>query len=442
MIKKKLNKIIGIKKIDFDSYVKSWEIQLQYAKLIPLLKTGDEMALTSIFLTTLKLVKEYRDSFFRDIKFPKWWKTFYYTEICIPSLGKSRIDGLIINVSKWKIVQAAFFEMKNKRNTLDSTQIKQYIDISKKLWISRLITISNQFVPNPTHSPINIRVPKAINLLHFSWTDLRTKWHLLLFKNSDVIQDADQMEVMREVLHYMGNTLSGISGYTQMDTNWKQLVENVQAKKALKKTDETISKSILSWYEEEKDIALLMSRRLWVLVKSSSKTEKSLQQDIQTFIKKNHIKWLLNVKNSVSDIKIFLEFERKAALMSVRVRPPQDRWTTAQINWLIRQLNSCKEKANPIYCSIENQLWVEVNVKYAQANIKIKASELDTLVEITKWKEINDFYVVYVWEFWRSFASNKKFVELIEKMTLEFYEAIVQYMTNWNAPTPKLEALK
>ena len=66
---KKLDKnLIGLKKEIFDSYINSSPIQLrvQPARLIPALKTGDEMALTSIFLSTLRLVKEYRDSIWKQ----------------------------------------------------------------------------------------------------------------------------------------------------------------------------------------------------------------------------------------------------------------------------------------------------------------------------------------------------------------------------------------
>jgi hypothetical protein len=40
--------------------------------------------------------------------------------------------------------------------------------------------------------------------------------------------------------------------------------------------------------------------------------------------------------------------------------------------------------------------------------------------------------------FGAKFAGNKKFIELIEEMMLEYYEGVVQHMTNWNRPTPKL----
>ena len=71
---KKLTKLIGLSINDFDEIVnqvvnpKDKQIELRSARLIPALKTGDEMALTSIFLSTLRLVKEFRDVLFREFK--------------------------------------------------------------------------------------------------------------------------------------------------------------------------------------------------------------------------------------------------------------------------------------------------------------------------------------------------------------------------------------
>ena len=46
------------KKIEqFNEFVEEKRIKYQHSRLIPLLKTGDEQALTSIFLSSLRLIK-------------------------------------------------------------------------------------------------------------------------------------------------------------------------------------------------------------------------------------------------------------------------------------------------------------------------------------------------------------------------------------------------
>lgn len=439
MIKKNLTKLVGLKKEEFDLFVQSGQIQVQPARLIPTLKTGDEMALTSIFLSTVSLVKEYRDNIFKELKLSRGGKAYYYTEVSFPDINKSRIDGLIIIVTKGIIMEAAFFEMKNKSNDLNKDQIETYLDISKKLKVGKLVTISNEFVADPSHSPVKVKPHKSVSLFHFSWTYLITKGQLLLFRNNLNIEDEDQVEIMREALYYFENPVSGICGYTQMKAGWKDLVENIRAQKPLKISDEYIEDAVLSWHEEEKDMALLLSRKLGVLVKSSSKSKDSLKNDIRKIVNENYITGTLAVKDSVSDIKVNAEFERRVVSMSIKITPPMDKGTVARITWISKQLENCKKKDSSVFHKLEDNIWIEANIKFAQSNLKVNLSDLSSLQELSKGKEIQAFHIVLIDGFGVNFASNKKFIVLIEQMLLDFYEGIVQHMTNWNRPVPKLE---
>lgn len=438
MIKKNLIKLVGLKKEDFDAFIKSGQIHAQPARLIPTLKTGDEMALTSIFLSTIKLVKEFRDDIFKSIKLNRSGRIYYFTEVSFPDIDKSRIDGLIIVVIKGVIVDAAFFEMKNKGNGLDKIQIETYLDISKKLKVGKLITISNEFVSDPSHSPVKIKPPKSVSLFHFSWTHIITKGHLLIFDNSTNIIDEDQVEIMKESLYYFENPISGISGYTQMKPGWKELAENIRAQKPLKVSDEYIEDAVLSWYEEEKDMALMLSRKLGVLVKSSSKNKDSLKNDIKRIVKENNVIGYLSIKNSVSDIKIVTDFERRVVSMSVKVLPPLDKGTVARITWINKQLMTCQKREGKLFEQLENKLWIEADIKFIKVNTKVKLSNLSELLELTKDKDVQGFHIVLIQSFGAEFASNKKFIVLIEKMVLEYYEGVVQHLSNWSRPAPKL----
>jgi len=438
MIKKEFKKLIGIKKEEFDAFIADGQIQLNKPTLIPTLKTGDEGALTSIFLSSLRLIKEYRDAVFKEIKLIRSGKAYFYREVCFSGDNDARIDGLVIVVVKNVIVDAVFFEMKNKNNEIEKPQIEKYLELLKQLKGTKMVTVSNQFVADPSHSPIQVKVPKSIELLHFSWTYLITKAQLLLFENNQNIQDEDQVEIMREVLCYFESPSSGISGYTQMKPGWKVVSEFISAQKPIKVSDECVREAVLSWCEQEKDMALLLSRKLGVLVKSSSKNKDSIKKDMSDLVKVNHLLGSLAVKNSVSDINIQVEFERKNMIMSVKVKPPMDKGTVAKISWIAKQLENSKKKSEEVFAKIEKNLWVEVNIKYAKANIKVKLLNLSNLSEECKGKDIQNFHIVLNESFGAGFSSVKKFISLSDKMVLNFYEGIVQHMTNWSSPAPKL----
>ena len=44
------------------------------------------MALSSIFLASLRLIKQFRDSIFKQIKFSKNGKLYFYTEVSFPEI--------------------------------------------------------------------------------------------------------------------------------------------------------------------------------------------------------------------------------------------------------------------------------------------------------------------------------------------------------------------
>lgn len=341
-------------------------------------------------------------------------------------------------VIKGVITDAAFFEMKNKTNKIDKEQIEGYIDLSRKLKVNKLITISNEFVSDPSHSPVKLKSTKYFSLLHFSWTYLITKGQLLLIDNEENISSPDQEEIMQEALHYFENPLSGIRGYTQMKPGWKELSENVRAQNILKPNDVIIEEAVQSWYEEEKDIALLVSRSLGVLVKSTTRNSDSQKKDMKRLAEHNYISGNLSIKGAASDIKITAEFERRTLLMSIKITPPLDKGPKARITWICKQLENLKRKSEEAFVSIENDIWIEADIKYAKDHIKVKISELDNLATLSQGKEIQAFHIVYIKSLGANFSSTKKFIVIIEDMILDYYEAIVQFATTWTRPTPKL----
>ncbi|MFT6244495.1 MAG: hypothetical protein ACJASM_002619 [Salibacteraceae bacterium] len=437
IIKTKLSKIVGLKKEDFDAYIEAKQIKIQKARLIPVLKTGDEGALTSIFLSTVKLVKEFRDTIFKELKLSRSGKAYYYTEAEFPDYCKDRVDGLIIIVTKGVITDAAFFEMKSKNSTIELPQIEKYVALAKALKITKLVTVSNEFVSDPSHSPINLKVHKGFIMTHFSWTYLITMGQLLLFKNDTNIEDEDQVEIMREALYYFDNPLSGTSGYTQMKKGWKELADHVHSQTPCKESDECVQEAVLSWCEEEKDLSLMMSRKLGVFVKSTTRTKDSTKADLKKLVKENYITSTISIKNAVSDIKIKAEFERRTVAMTIKIDPKMDVGSAARITWLVKQLENAKKKSETVFNKLEDKIWIEANIKFAQENLKVKLTELDTLAEISKGKEIQGFHIIVISSFGANFASVKKFIELLEQLILDYYEGIVQHMSNWTKPAPK-----
>ena len=96
----------------FSARPKPSSSNFQEARLIPLLKTGDEGALTSIFLSSVKLIKEYREDIFKEIQIPRNGKAYYLTEVEFRDIDEKfngRFDGMIVVVVSKKIKDAVVF---------------------------------------------------------------------------------------------------------------------------------------------------------------------------------------------------------------------------------------------------------------------------------------------------------------------------------------------
>ena len=439
-----LQKIIGMKKSDFDTIVNEREeIFVRPARLIPIYKPGDEMALTSIFLRSLCLIKEFKNLFFSDVKISKSGKLFTYTEITLKQYEGIRIDGLLLEVKSGIIKDAAIFEMKNKNNEIEKSQIEKYIQLAKELHIPKLITVSNQFVSKPTQFPIPIKTPKCVELFHFSWSYLLTIAHVLLFDNETNIKDPDQIEIMKEVVTYLENNISGVCGFTKMKSGWKDVVDKINAGSTLKQSNLSVIDTVTSWQQEERDMALILSRKLGLFVKTGSvKYKHDLQlridDDIKSLIANKELISTLKVIGAVSDVQIKALFEKRTIEMSVKVNIPLDKTVRGQIGWLKRQIDKCQKNNKDQFDALCENIMIDINIKHAKGVERILWKNIDNIYPEIKNREINDFGIVLVRDFGKEFSSSKKFVEIIESMLLDYYKIIVQYLTKWEKPAPKI----
>jgi hypothetical protein len=185
-----------MKKNQFNEHIKSKQIQLSKARLIPTFKTGEEMALTSVLLASFKFIREFREDVFGEIGLARGGKLYAYTEVSFDDFPECRLDGMVLVVKSGVIKDVAIFEMKNGKDLLGKEQLDKYQRIAKQYKIPKFVTISNQFVSDSSQSPVDLRILSGIEMRHFSWPYLLTLAHLLVFKNTRNIEDSDQKSVM------------------------------------------------------------------------------------------------------------------------------------------------------------------------------------------------------------------------------------------------------
>lgn len=439
-----LHNLIGLPLADFNHIASEGkEIKLRHARLIPMYKSGDEMALTSIFLSSLRLIKEFRREVSKSINMISSGQVHVYTEIVFPKHNNMRIDGLVLVVKGGKVRDAALLEMKNKSNELDNKQICEYLAIARDYRIPKLITVSNQFVSTSTQSPLHIRIPRGVSMYHLSWSYILTIARLLLYDNSMNISDPDQVEIMKEVVHYLEQPESGVCGFTSMKPGWKEVVQKMNTGAHLRVDDMEVTDAVTSWLQEERDMTLILSRRLGLLVRSGEKKYKTdlvarTKAEMKRLISDKCLESSLFVDGAVSIIRVRANLDRRNIVMSIVLEPPKDRKTKGQISWIKYQLKRCRDKNPNVYEDIEHELRVGIGIKYSSKQERVTIPELDTIPNLLIGREIKEFAIIQVKDLGRTFSSRRGFVQTIEAMLLDFYQGVVQHLKRWEKPAPKM----
>ena len=440
--------LVGLKKEEFDELVKLKSpegITLQPAKLIPFINPGKEEALTSIFLSSLKLIKEFREDILESIgiKIGKTGKIFVYTEVSFEDDKENRIDGLILVVKGGKISEAVLLELKNGLDELKEDQIKRYLEVAQKYGISKFVTISNQFVSSPTQFPLLIKPPKNIELYHLSWTYILTLAQILLFKNDKNIEDEDQVAIMQEVVDYFGHKKAGVCQFTRMKSGWKTMIERNTAGIELKETDADVKEAVESWMQEEKDMALILSRELGVLVKSGENKYKKnfegrMNRDIKKLVSQKILVSKLIVERAVSEISIKVNFNRKSVEMMVSLNPHPAKKSIGQLGEIEKQIRKCQIKNENKFPTINNELYIGVHIKHSNHFDRDHINNIFKEKENFRNKEISEFQIIQIKDFGANFSKPNKFVETIEKMLENYYSVIVQNLEQPKIIAPKM----
>lgn len=444
---KKNVQLVNMKISDFNQLVADKIIRVRPTRLIPsVIKAGDEGSLTSIFLSAVRLIKEFREDIFSDLKIRKSGLHYFFTEPEFYEEQTSRKehpdrpDGLILTVVSGVIKEAVLLEVKSKTAVIKDDQIAKYIDIAKTLGIKKILTISNQYVPDPSVTPVQLKNLKGVELYHYSWTALLTMAHVLLHKNDHNIADADQKALMKEVVLFLESKESGVQRFTAMKSGWKDTAKQITAGASPKKTDISTIEAIESWQQEEKDMALLLSQELGLLVKVGSKQglKARFEADYKMLTTRKQLISKMRIDGIVSNIEVIAHFERRTITMTVQVQAPE-KTIRGQIGWLKKQFDNCAVKNLDDFTKLKENLHIQPNLKYRNEYPLTKLSGLEDTVDELKGKEIISFDISYILHLASKFEKPQNFVEKIEEMLMDFYQAVVQHLSN---PPKKIPQIK
>ena len=411
------------------------------ARLFPsLADTSKEQRATSIFLAVMSQVPGLAEAILRSIgvKVGKRTRIEVYTEVVLEQEASSpgRPDGLLVVRSsrrKW----VALIETKIGNAKLDSDQVTKYVDLARANSIDAVITISNQFVARPEHSPID--VPKTLlrktKLYHWSWKYISTQSEILEIGNS--VEDHDQAFLLKELNRFLAHPRTGVERFTHMGSGWREIVQAVTNGVNLTKSVTGLDEAVSSWFSEERDLCLQMSRRVGRQVTARMpqdhvrSAERRLKDGITGLIETDRLKSVLQIPDCASDIEIDAHLMRRTVSVSMKLRAPEDRKSTrARVNWLLNMLKHD-----------DPRLFIRAHWPGKAAPTLKEVEELrndpDAIRSNNPKVVPHTFEVVLIDNLGKSFSGPKTFIESLEQIVPDFYDLAAVNLRVWRASPPR-----
>lgn len=416
------------------------------ARLIPVVAdTNREQRAASVLLAALRGVHEFRQQMLLSLGVRVGSRAVLgaWTEIVLeadPGVAKNdRPDGLIV-LQTGRKTWSALVEAKIGNAEIGEEQLKQYLQQAKKHKVDAVITITNQFVAMPSHHPVKVpkSVLKGVELYHWSWMYAVTQATLLL--EAGEIESPDQRFLLEEVLRYLGHESSGISRFDSMNKEWKEVVGKVKSGAVLGKSTEEVENTVSSWHQEQRDLCLVMSRKLGRPVKlklpRAHRTDpvQRLKDDCEVLAKAKVLNCCIEVPDAAADLDVTADLTKRTIVCSMRLSAPQDKKrSTARVNWLTKQLAKAET---------ENMFVKAVRPGRAEETQEPLAKVIEdaAVMESSSTNVVpSAFEVFYMADLGHRFAGNKVFIEELEKAVPHFYQQAGQRLRAWVAPPPKLQ---
>lgn len=422
---------------DFPEMLKQGE----RARLFPVLAdTSREGRIASIFLALLPKVPTLSEVVFDSVgqRIGKRTQIETFTEVVLndASITKNRPDGLVV-IRNGKTTWTALIEAKIGRSEIDFDQVTRYIEAAKINGIDAVITISNQFVARADISPLNFSksILKKVSLFHWSWTWIETQCDIL--SHRQLVNDNEQEFLVREFKRLLKHPATGIERFTQMGPSWKDVAQAVSNQETLKRTSLEVEQTVSAWYQELRDLSLLLSSHVGELV--GVRIDRSLISDPVARLKDgckalaegHRLIGSFIVPAGASDIEVCADLMRRSIVFSMKLKAPQDRKSTkARVNWLLRMLKDDDPR-------LAIRAHWPGRKPPTQKDVSILRDDPDAIDIGASDAAPHSFEVLLIEVDAKRFVGRRTFIERLEACAADFYDLVGQNLRAWQAPPPK-----
>ena len=334
----------------------------------------------------------------------------------------------------------ALLEAKIDNVAIDEAQVRRYAEAAKRLGVDAVITLSNQLVPLPTHTPYTVpkRLSNKVQFFHLSWVSILTHAALILRERQSL--DVEQAFVLDEMVNYFEHPGSGVKRFDRMNPEWRQLVLGIRVEQQFKRNSDEISNTVSSWHQEERDLCLILNRRIGQPINIRMPRKHQVDPAIRLrdasdiLLASNELRSSFIVPNAAGDIDVIINLQRRTVSCSMTAKAPGDKKrASASINWLVRQLKKI-DSADILV----RTYWVGRSGQ-TQAPLSEVLENSKCLEQDIKGALPSRFEVAMVRDLAGRFSGRQTFIDDVESVVPEYYDRVGQHVRAWTPPPPPIE---
>ena len=239
---------------------------------------------------------------------------------------------------------------------------------------------------------------------------------------------------------YFEHPTSGVKRFDQMNPEWRTFVLGVRDGQQFKRSSPEIENTVTSWHQEERDVSLILSRRIGqqVALRGLSRKHQAdpalrLRDACDDLIASNELRSAFSVPNAAGELEVTADVQRRTISCAMKLNAPLDRQRAkARINWLRRQLKDVDNQ------NVQVRAFWPKRATATQAALSELKGDSRCLEKDRSDLVPYGFEVVMIRDIAGRFSGRRTFIEDLEELVPEFYEEIGQYLRPWTPPPPKI----
>lgn len=421
------------------------EPSLKRARLIPVSGIGSvqeaEQRATSALLAVLTIVRDLSTELLSPLGASRAQnaKVEAFAEVIMKLNGRSiRPDGLI-RVSYGKATWSAFVEVKTGDNTLEADQINDYWDLARESSVDHVLTISNEIAPNPNAHPtegLKVRSNSKVGVTHLSWTAILTT--AIRIQQHAGVEDEEQAWILGELIRYLQHPNSGALDFDDMGPHWVSVRDDARTGDLTKRSD-GVDDICARWDQLLRFAAFRLASDIgedvsMVLKRHHQDPKKRIGDLADILAGAGALEGSLRIPNTAGDVELSADVKARQICAAMELAAPEDKGAVGRVSWLIRQLDQAP-----------GDLVVEAYPKNARTPVAARLTEVredrSILLDGDK-REPHRFRLMLRRDMGmgrRTGRKNPGFINSVLDLIDAFYENIVQNVTAWQPPAPRMK---